>query len=278
MIGDPYQLAPVGAGLVLHELVEKKYLPISKLSVVKRQGNHSSIPKVAESIRNGQVPKVYGDNVEFHNVDKSHLADKAILEYVKFPKESQILCATNKLVSEVNKKAQTLLNPNEAEVIYSLEGLKYRTNLRLRDPVICTSNIYREEYDLRNGSMEVIVEVYNTPKSFDIRKNVKSKIFVTIATYGKIRWDDGTDSGYITELPLEIIQSIQPVSYTHLRAHETPGLGDVYKRQVYNLLMGLPFTNHREASFLVLYLQQRKLPTLIELLFILLSLVLVNMW
>ena len=209
LIGDPYQLAPVGAGLVLHELVEKKYLPISKLSVVKRQGNHSSIPKVAESIRNGQVPKVYGDNVEFHNVDKSHLADKAILEYVKFPKESQILCATNKLVSEVNKKAQALLNPNEAEVIYSLEGLKYRTNLRLRDPVICTSNIYREEYDLRNGSMGVIVEIYNTPKSFDIRKNVKSKIFVTIATYGKIRWDDGTDSGYITELPLEIIQSIQ---------------------------------------------------------------------
>ena len=209
LIGDPYQLAPVGAGLVLHELVEKSYLPISTLSVVKRQDDHSSIPKVAENIRDGQVPKTYGENVEFHNIDKNHLADKAILEYAKFPKESQILCATNKLVNEINKKAQALLNPDEAEVFYSLEGLKYGTNLRLKDPVLCKSNIYREEYDLRNGSMGVIVEVYKTPKSFDIRKNVKSKNFFTIATYGKIRWDDGTDSGYITELPLEIIQSIQ---------------------------------------------------------------------
>jgi hypothetical protein len=58
--------------------------------------------------------------------------------------------------------------------------LKYGTNLRLKDPVICKSNIYREEYDLRNGSMGVIVEVYKTPKSFDIRKNVKPKNFLLL--------------------------------------------------------------------------------------------------
>lgn len=209
LIGDPFQLPPVGGGLVLHELVERTYLPISELSIVKRQGKDSSIPTVAAEIRQGRVPKDYGENVEFHDVRKDELADRVVKEYVKQPDVSQILCATNKLVAEVNRKAQALLNPDGLEVSYCLEGLKYDTGIRLNDPVICKDNIYRDEYDLRNGSMGRIIEVYDTPRSFDIRQSKKSKQIQTVVTYGRVCWDDGSDDGYTTELPFEVLQSIQ---------------------------------------------------------------------
>ncbi|WP_042152555.1 MULTISPECIES: AAA family ATPase [unclassified Pseudoalteromonas] len=209
LIGDPYQLPPVGGGLVLHELVERKYLPVSELSVVKRQGKESSIPKVAENIRNGKIPHEYGNNVEFHNINKMELIDKVIEEYTKQSGKTQILCATNKLVFEINTKAQGLLNPNGVEVFYSFENLMYGTGIRLNDPVICKANIYRDEYDLRNGSMGRVIEVYRNPREIEIRKSKKSKKTVNIATYGRICWDDGSKDGYITELPLELVESIQ---------------------------------------------------------------------
>lgn len=221
LIGDPYQLPPVGGGLVLHELVVRDYLPISELSVVKRQGVDSSIPKVAADIRNGLVPEFYGDNVKFYDVQQSKLADRAIAEYRKKTEKSQIICGTNRLVFEVNRKAQELMNPNGSELRYRLDGFMYDTGIRKNDPIICTANIYREEYDLRNGSMGMIIAVYDLPKLFEIKKSAKSKHTILVESFGMVCWENGTQDGYITELPLEIIQSLQ-LSYG-ITVHKSQG-------------------------------------------------------
>ena len=52
MVGDPHQLPPIGAGLILHCLVEIEQIPITELTEVKRQADDSPIPAFARSVRN----------------------------------------------------------------------------------------------------------------------------------------------------------------------------------------------------------------------------------
>jgi exodeoxyribonuclease V alpha subunit len=218
LIGDPFQLPPVGGGLVLHELVDLECLPVSRLSVVKRQGKSSSIPVVATDIRTGKPPKTLGDDVELIESPSTHVAQRAIEEYLKAPGTSQILCAQNKLVAIINGEAQSLLNPGGQEVHYRLEGEDFGTGVRCGDPVICTANLYRAEYDLRNGSMGRVLEVYERPRPLEVKTGKSVK---TIASYGAVVWDDGTETGYRTELPFEVIQSIQ-LAYA-ITVHKSQG-------------------------------------------------------
>ncbi|MDN3632571.1 AAA family ATPase [Vibrio lentus] len=208
LIGDPYQLPPVGAGLVLHELVERPYLPVSRLSVVKRTTADSSIPLVAGDVRNGRVSNELGDNVEFHKVDLKQIANRAINEYMKDTESSQILCSTNAMVDCVNTTAQKRLNPNGVILPYIIEGKIYDSEVRLNDPVICTANLYRQEYDLRNGTMGRIIEVYNEPRTFEVKPSNKSKKTKLMTSYGRAWWDNDSDTGFETELPIEVIEKL----------------------------------------------------------------------
>ncbi len=56
MVGDPYQLPPIGFGLVFHKIVECNSVPRVELIQVHRQSEVTGIPGVALSIRNGVVP------------------------------------------------------------------------------------------------------------------------------------------------------------------------------------------------------------------------------
>ncbi len=108
----------------------------------------------------------------------------------------------------MNQLAQQQLNPEGTEMFYELEGLSYPTELREGDPVICKANLYQDKYDLRNGSMGKIIKIYDSVKTFEIKKSKKSKQMMKVSSYGLILWDDG-GAGYETEIPLEVIQSIQ---------------------------------------------------------------------
>lgn len=55
IIGDPDQLPSVGAGRVLHDLLDSGTIPTVKLDVVHRQGKGSSIIDVATAVRDGQA-------------------------------------------------------------------------------------------------------------------------------------------------------------------------------------------------------------------------------
>jgi exodeoxyribonuclease V alpha subunit len=56
MVGDPYQLPPIGFGLVFHKIAEGQTVPRIELRQVHRQAEVTGIPSVALSIRNGVVP------------------------------------------------------------------------------------------------------------------------------------------------------------------------------------------------------------------------------
>jgi exodeoxyribonuclease V alpha subunit len=56
LVGDPFQLPPIGPGLVFHVLAESNAVPQQELSQVHRQAAGSSIPTLAQEIRKGRVP------------------------------------------------------------------------------------------------------------------------------------------------------------------------------------------------------------------------------
>ncbi len=57
-IGDPDQLPSVGAGNVLHDLLQATCVPSFSLTKVFRQAEESMIIRFAHQINNGQVPKI----------------------------------------------------------------------------------------------------------------------------------------------------------------------------------------------------------------------------
>lgn len=217
LVGDPYQLPPVGPGLVLHELVSRDYLPSTELNVVRRQGADSSIPRVANDIRTGVIPESYGEDVLFVTSEADQIASDAVCEYLKAPESSQILCATKRLVKEVNSHAQEQVNPDGQEVCYAVEGVTYSTGIRKGDPVLCNVNMYDKYYDLRNGSLGRIVNVYAKPEKVQFAEPDSQEPVKSILSYGQIKWDDGHE----TEMSLELIENIQ-LSYG-ITVHKAQG-------------------------------------------------------
>ena len=53
LVDDPFQLPPIGAGLVLHCLTGLPEVRVSELTVVRRQAADSAIPHFATAVRNG---------------------------------------------------------------------------------------------------------------------------------------------------------------------------------------------------------------------------------
>ncbi|HEY0375754.1 MAG TPA: AAA family ATPase [Pyrinomonadaceae bacterium] len=58
MVGDPYQLPPIGFGLVFHKIAESNTVPRVELKYVHRQTESSGIPSVALAIRRGVLPQL----------------------------------------------------------------------------------------------------------------------------------------------------------------------------------------------------------------------------
>mgnify|MGYP001770918242 CR=1 FL=1 len=63
-----------------------------------------------------------------------------------------------------------------------------------------------------------VLEVYERPRPLEVKTGKSVK---TIASYGAVVWDDGTETGYRTELPFEVIQSIQ-LAYA-ITVHKSQG-------------------------------------------------------
>lgn len=61
LIGDPDQLASVGAGRVLGDLIDSGVVPVVHLVQVRRQADGSAIAKGAKAIREGRMPEMEND-------------------------------------------------------------------------------------------------------------------------------------------------------------------------------------------------------------------------
>ncbi len=130
MVGDYHQLPSVGAGNVLHDLLNCGLIPTVELKHIFRQAAQSLIITNAHSIVNGQMPQLDCKDNDFFFLTSSSPAaakQKIIDLYVRRLPESygfspfdhiQVLCPQRKGecgVIELNKALQQKLNPRAGE-------------------------------------------------------------------------------------------------------------------------------------------------------------------
>jgi exodeoxyribonuclease V alpha subunit len=164
LVGDVDQLAPVGPGRVLDDLIESGRLPVVRLTEVFRQAARSLIVRAAHAINRGESPPTVagpGDVRDFFLIERvgaAAIADEAVsLAATRLPGHYDLDARSELLVvapmhrgpagiDELNARLRALLNPEGPAVA--------GTPLRVGDRVIQTRN--NHERELMNGEMGVI--------------------------------------------------------------------------------------------------------------------------
>ncbi|MGU3403760.1 AAA family ATPase [Methylobacterium brachiatum] len=178
MVGDEFQLPPVGFGLVFHHLVLQDAMT-ARLEIVRRQEDRSGIPAVARSIRSLHHPTLQRyraglAGVSFLAAEEGAVSDaieRVALDLGGFgggPEALMVLAAVNGrsdeadgTVRELNRRFQRLNASARAalgrgEVEHSVAG--YSGNVfTTGDPVSFQRNAY--ESGLRNGSLGIVTGV-----------------------------------------------------------------------------------------------------------------------
>lgn len=199
MLGDVGQLPPVDFGLIFHELVLIDEVPKITLTEVRRQDKTSYIPTVATSILQGVMPVFnHTDVVHLNVIGANAIQKRAVSLYLENPHDTQIICATNKMVNGINERC-IALNKNKSLKVFIEEANRYLdTDFKLNDKVMCTANLY--DHELMNGSVGKICQVYNVMKQLTSDDGKE-----TVPSFGKILWDDGIER----EVSLDIINVLR---------------------------------------------------------------------
>ncbi len=126
MVGDNDQLPAVGAGSVLHDLLESELLPVVKLTEVFRQAMQSLIVTNAHMIVHGEEPELSRVDNDFFHMERSNgmqtAADIIKLYCERLPKaygydasrDIQVLCPSKKGdcgTANLNHLLQEAVNP-----------------------------------------------------------------------------------------------------------------------------------------------------------------------
>ncbi len=126
MVGDSDQLPPVGAGNVLHDIIESELLPTVCLTQVFRQAMESLIVTNAHKIVGGEYPDLSRNDKDFFFMNRGDVysAAETVCELYnkRLPKaygydpmtDIQIICPSRKGVTgtvSLNTELQKLLNP-----------------------------------------------------------------------------------------------------------------------------------------------------------------------
>lgn len=174
LVGDHYQLPPIGGGNVLADVVNSGVIPVSELEVVKRQSGATGIPEYANLVRNGIVPpKLTTGSIHFHEVETDSISQKCAELYAKNPTKSMVVASTNALVDRVNELCQQVVNPEgQPFLIRESDNLppfikEKLADLRQGDPILFTENI---SVDITNGSLGKLVSVESEKNAFGLVK------------------------------------------------------------------------------------------------------------
>lgn len=185
--GDPNQLPPIGAGKILHDLVNSGAVSNATLDVVKRQEGSTGIPEYTASIKDGIVPSSLNmGNIHFHETDAKQLQATAIQLYAQSPQTTKIIASTRATVEAMNALIQTQFNAQSPRLEFTLSGESQYLDLRLGDEVLFTQNHYH--LGIQNGTLGRLVSV--TQKD---------------TVLGQVR----TDSGDLVELTEGLLDAIQ---------------------------------------------------------------------
>ncbi len=164
LVGDPDQLAPVGPGRVLEDLIDAGSIPTVRLTEIFRQAARSMIVRAAHAINAGQHPPTTPGDGDIHDFfliardDPSRIfAEVCDLAAERLPRhygvqahEVQVLAPMHKGplgIDAFNAALRARLNPDGEPV----PG----TPFRLGDRVLQTRNNHEEE--LMNGELGVLV-------------------------------------------------------------------------------------------------------------------------
>lgn len=162
LVGDKDQLPSVGAGNVLHDIIESKTIPVVKLSQIYRQDDQSLIVTNAHLINEGKMPDLSNKSKDFFYENRQdpqemyetvvQLATKRLPKFLNCkPEEIQVLCAMKSGVCGVenlNKKLQEVINPH----MLRKTEINFETRcLREGDKVMQTVNNYDLEWSKDYG-------------------------------------------------------------------------------------------------------------------------------
>jgi exodeoxyribonuclease V alpha subunit len=188
LVGDSYQLPPVGPGLTLHELVRTDPVPVVELTEIRRHGG--AIAAFAQALRHGEwpadVPADPQAPVAFLRCPIAEINPTILGLYSQNPAGSQILSPTRNSPyggnRVINQLCQSALGGNAKELmVWNAEhDMREGTGLRLGDSVICTRNRWDE--DLQNGSLGRLEAVEDCPCGAPDGDD---------PILGWVRWDDG---------------------------------------------------------------------------------------
>lgn len=130
MVGDSDQLPAVGAGNVLHDLIDSGVLPVVELNKVFRQAQKSRIVTNAHDIVKGVMPDLFSKDNDFFFMERfsNGSVSKTVVELCaqRLPKaygydpltDIQVLCPSRKGETGsvyLNKALQAVLNPQSDE-------------------------------------------------------------------------------------------------------------------------------------------------------------------
>ncbi|MGQ5486538.1 hypothetical protein FA893_01295 [Photobacterium damselae subsp. piscicida] len=160
LVGDPYQLPPINAGLILHDVIKSGVVNHVELDVVKRQGAISTIPAYSNDIRNGNKPSsLTTSDITFHESSDDLLQD-VVAVYSKY-ESAMIVASTNATVRNANLKLQSEVNPNGRVLdLTNMPITKGSYEFREGDPIVITLTSYK--YDVQNGTLGVITNAEAT--------------------------------------------------------------------------------------------------------------------
>jgi exodeoxyribonuclease V alpha subunit len=159
LVGDPYQLPPIGFGLVFQVLAASSNIPRVELTEVHRQARSSGIPQIAHNIRNGTVPPLPAFAGLCAGVSFIEADDHAVMDHIlgvlttwSGCDDAQVLGVTKRGTSgirNINITLHAMASANKPK----LEGWGFAEG----DPIIYLQNDYQKE--LWNGSLGKIESI-----------------------------------------------------------------------------------------------------------------------
>jgi len=162
LVGDPYQLPPIGFGLIFHVLAACPNVPKVELVEIHRQARSSGIPRIAQAVRQGLVPRLADFNGCTCGVNFIETADDGIMDSLLRVLTEWSECDDVQILGVIKRGANGVRAINVTMHAYSsatkrkLDGW----NLAEGEPIIYLVNDYRR--GLWNGSLGRIDHVMSS--------------------------------------------------------------------------------------------------------------------
>lgn len=178
-VGDIDQLPSVGAGDFLRDLIESGRVPVTRLNIIFRQQEGSTIIRNAHRIRQGEMP-VFPDETDdfflFRISDDAERANALVVDVVKnrLPQRFSLdpmediqvivpMYRGDAGILRLNEALQAALNPSGGKAERMIGGRIYRVG----DKVLQTSNDYNRE--IFNGDIGRITDIDTEESTVSVR-------------------------------------------------------------------------------------------------------------